>query len=310
MTTDLVAAVTPPSWNLIDDLAQLLHYEFMRNAFAAGTMVAIVAGLVGYFLVLRALAFAGHALSHIGFAGATGAVVIGVTPIIGLLVFTVGAGAVMGALGQRLRGRDVAIGIVLAWMLGLGVLFLTLYTGYATEAYSLLFGQIVAISAGSVTVTLIVGVLVLLILAAIARPLLFASVDEDVAEAKGVPTRLLGIGFMILLAAAVSEAAQVVGILLIFSLLVTPAAIADRVTSRPGAAAALSVLLALVFTWMGLAIAYWVRAPASFFITSIAFFSYLTVRLLTSDRYRRLQWGRQQDNPRSSAPVADNAAMR
>jgi len=142
MSTDVLGLVSPPTWNPVDDVAQLLHYQFMRNAFAAGTLVAVLAGLVGYFLVLRALAFAGHALSHIGFAGAAGALVVGLSPLVGLLAFTIGGGAVMGVLGQRVRGRDVAIGIVLAWMLGLGVLFLTLYSGFANEAYALLFGQI------------------------------------------------------------------------------------------------------------------------------------------------------------------------
>jgi zinc/manganese transport system permease protein len=309
MTTDALSGVLPPSWNVLDDVSQLLHYDFMRNAFLAGTVVAVVAGAVGYFLVLRALAFAGHALSHIGFAGATGAVVLGVTPIAGLLAFTIGGGAVMGALGRRLRGRDVAIGIVLAWMLGLGVLFLTLYKGYATEAYALLFGQITAISAGDVVVTLIVAAVVLLILGAVARPLLFASLDEDVAEAKGVPTRLLGIGFMMLLAAAVAEAAQVVGILLVFSLLVTPPAIAERLTTLPVRGVMLSVALAVAFTWTGLAIAYWVPHPPSFFITSIAFAAYLSVRGAGLLGDRAAAWRHRRDNARSSASVAENAAI-
>src|ERR1700682_5625140 len=134
------------SWNLFDDIASLFHYEFMVHAFQAGTIVAIVAGAIGYFVVMRTSSFAAHALSHIGFAGATGAVVVGLSPVAGLLAFTVAAAAVMGGLGNRLRGRDVTIGIVLAWTLGLGVLFLSLYTGYATEAYALLFGEILGIS--------------------------------------------------------------------------------------------------------------------------------------------------------------------
>src|SRR6202165_1751002 len=168
-----------PSWNLFDDLATLLHYEFMVHAFEAGTIVAIVAGAIGYFVVLRGSAFAAHALSHIGFAGATGAVVLGLNPIFGLLAFTLGSGIAIGALGNRLRGRDVTIGIVLAWTLGLGVLFLSLYRGYATEAYALLFGEILGISASDVLVTLVAGLATLVALAVAYRPLLFASVDED-----------------------------------------------------------------------------------------------------------------------------------
>src|ERR1700693_2981791 len=169
------------------DLATLLHYEFMVHAFEAGTIVAIVAGAIGYFVVLRGSAFAAHALSHIGFAGATGAVVLAINPIIGLLAFTVGAGVAIGALGNRLRGRDVTIGIVLAWTLGLGVLFISLYRGYATEAYALLFGEILGISATDVAITLVAGIVTVVALIAIYRPLLFSSVDEDLGSAKGVP---------------------------------------------------------------------------------------------------------------------------
>src|SRR6202049_3444933 len=149
------------SWNPFDDIAALFHYDFMVHAFEAGTIVAIVAGSIGYFVVLRSSSFAAHALSHIGFAGATGAVVLALNPIIGLLAFTVGSGVAIGALGNRLRGRDVTIGIVLAWTLGLGVLFLSLYRGYATEAYAILFGQILGISTADVSATLVAGVVTL-----------------------------------------------------------------------------------------------------------------------------------------------------
>src|SRR4030088_2510605 len=180
-----------PSWNLFDDIATLFHYPFMVHAFEAGTIVAIVAGAIGYFVVLRGAAFEAHALSHIGFAGATGAVVVGISPVFGLLAFTLASGAIIGALGNRLRGRDVTIGIVLAWTLGLGVLFLSLYRGYATEAYALLFGQILGISQRDVAVTAVAGAATLVAVAAVYRPLLFASVDEDVAAARGVPVRAL-----------------------------------------------------------------------------------------------------------------------
>jgi len=268
-----------PSWNLLEDLAMLLHYDFMIHAFEAGTIVAIVAGAIGYFVVLRGSAFAAHALSHIGFAGATGAVVLSLNPIVGLLAFTLGSGVAIGALGNRLRGRDVTIGIVLAWTLGLGVLFISLYRGYATEAYALLFGQILGISAGDVAVTLVAGVVTVVGLVAVYRPLLFSSVDEELASAKGVPVTALSIGFMAILAVAVTEAVQVVGVLLIFALIVTPAAIAVRFTSRPPAAILIGVLLALAFTWLGLSIAFFSPHPVSFFITSLAFATYVAVRL-------------------------------
>ena len=280
---EIFATITNTSpqltWNVFDDIAVLFHYEFMVNAFEAGTTVAIVAGAIGYFVVLRSSSFAAHALSHIGFAGATGAVVLGVNPIFGLLAFTVGSGVAIGALGNRLRGRDVTIGIVLAWTLGLGVLFISLYTGYATEAYALLFGEILGISTGDVLVTIAAGAITVAALVAVYRPLLFASVDEDLAGAKGVPVAPLSIAFMAILAVAVTEAVQVVGVLLIFALIVTPAAIAVRFTSRPSIAILTGIVLALLFTWLGLAIAYYSPHPVSFFITSLAFFTYLGVRL-------------------------------
>jgi zinc/manganese transport system permease protein len=266
-------------WNLIRDIQAQFQYAFMQHAYTAGAIVAIVAGVVGYFVVLRSLSFAGHALSHIGFAGATGAVALGVNPIYGLLVFTMGGAVGMGALGKRIYGRDVVIGIVLAWMLGLGVLFLSLYSGYATEAYALLFGEILGISQTDVVVTLVAGIVTLAAVVIMFRPLLFASVDSDVAEARGVPVWLLSILFMVVLAISVSEAVQVVGVLLIFALLVTPPAIAERLTARPGMAIALSVLLALLFTWVGLFVSFYLPYPVSFFITTLAFVTYLVVRL-------------------------------
>jgi zinc/manganese transport system permease protein len=251
----------------------------MVNAFIAGTFVAIVAGAIGYFVVLRSSAFAAHALSHIGFAGATGAVVLGVNPIYGLLVFTVGSGMAIGALGDRLRSRDVTIGIVLAWTLGLGVLFISLYTGYAQEAYALLFGEILGISVQQVLITAAVAAVALVALEVMYRPLLYASVDEELARARGVPTLGLSVAFMAVLALAVTDAVQVVGVLLIFALIVTPAAVAMRFTSKPRFAIATGVGLSLAFTWLGLAISYYSPHPVSFFITSLAFGTYVVVRI-------------------------------
>lgn len=275
----LTIAGPVPSWNPFDDVAMLLHYDFMIHAFEAGTVVAVVAGAIGYFVVLRGSSFAAHALSHIGFAGAAGAVVLGLSPVAGLLVFTLGAGTAIGALGNRLRGRDVTIGIVLAWTLGLGVLFISLYRGYATEAYAILFGLILGISQAEVFVTVIGGAITIAALIFIYRPLLFSSVDEELANARGVPVTALSIGFMAILAVAVTEAVQVVGVLLIFALIVTPAAIAVRFTSRPSRALAIGIALSLAFTWLGLSIGYFSPHPVSFFITSIAFGTYLAVRI-------------------------------
>src|SRR5438132_3791250 len=182
-------------WDLLRDVQELFRYAFMQHAFEAGTIVAVTAGVIGYFVVLRGLSFAAHALSHIGFAGATGAVLLGAAPIVGLLAFTMSAGAVMGALGQRLRGRDVTIGLVMAWSLGLGLPFTALYKGSASHAIGILVRQIFGITSGEVVVTFVAGSLTVLALIVVYRPLLFATLDEEVAEAKGVPVRALSLAF-------------------------------------------------------------------------------------------------------------------
>jgi len=274
------------SWNFVTDLRAMWQYEFMRNAFEAGTIIAIVAGLVGYLVVLRRSAFATHALGHVGFSGAAGAVLFGVNPVYGLLLFTTTGGTGMALLGKRASTRDIEIGTVLAFLLGVGLVFLSLYAGYATEAYSILFGEILGISDAGVLLTLEAGVVVLVALALMYRPLLFASLDEDVAEAKGLPTLALGLAFMLILAVAISFAVQVVGVLLIFALLVTPAAIAVRLTQRPRWAALVSVAVALLAVWLGLFLSWYEPYPVSFFIVTIAFVLYLLVRAAGFARQR------------------------
>ena len=256
------------------------QYDFMQHAFEAGTIVAIVAGVIGYFIILRRSSFAAHALSHIGFAGAAGAVLLGINPLFGLMVFTCGGGFAMATLGRKISERDVQIGTVLAFMLGLGVLFINLYSGYATEAYSLLFGEILGVSSTDVLVTLIAGLLLLIVVACIYRPLLFTSLDEDVAEAKGIPTFWIGVLFMLLVAIATSIAVQVVGVLLIFALMVTPAAVAQQIARRPAQGIIISVLIALLATWFGLFVSFYLPYPVSFFITSSTFAIYVAARFL------------------------------
>jgi zinc/manganese transport system permease protein len=268
------------NWNVIADWEEIFSWPFMQNAFVAGTIVAIIAGIVGYFVVLRRSSFAAHALSHIGFAGAAGAVLFGISPVFGLLLFTSVGGCGIAVIDPRKSHRDVQIGTVLAFMLGLGVLFISLYAGYATEAYSILFGEILGISVSDVIVTLIAGFVILLAVLVVYKPLLFVSLDEDVAEAKGMPTRLLGVVFMLLVAVATSIAVQVVGVLLIFALMVTPAAIAQKLATRPLRAMIISIIIALMATWMGLIIAFYEPYPVSFFITSIVFVLYLFVSLV------------------------------
>ena len=275
------------SFNILYDLQSMWQYGFMRHAFEAGTIVAVVAGIIGYFIVLRQSSFAAHALSHIGFAGAAGAVLAGIDPLAGLLLFTGAGGLAIAALGRKAAGRDVQIGTVLAFMLGLGVLFISLYSGYATEAYSLLFGEILGISSADVTVTLIAGLVLLAAIAVLYRPLLFSSLDEDVAEAKGVPIFPVGAIFMLLVAVATSIAVQVVGVLLIFALMVVPAATAQRIARRPAQGIMISVFIALCATWFGLFISFYLPYPVSFFITSATFAIYAVTRFVQAVRARR-----------------------
>jgi zinc/manganese transport system permease protein len=253
----------------------MLEYEFMRNAFAAAGVVAIVAGTVGYFLVLRGQTFAGHALAHVGFTGATGAVLVGVAPLWGLVAMTVAAGIGMGAIGERLAQRDVAIGLVLALSLGLGLLFLHFYTAYATQATSLLFGNVLAVDADTVWTLAALGAVSLATLAVISRPLLFASLQPELAEARGVSLRLYSVLFLAIVALTTAECAQIVGVLLVFALMVGPAATAQLLTGTVATGILLSALLALGEAWFGIALAYYTDWPSSFWITALSAAFYL-----------------------------------
>jgi zinc/manganese transport system permease protein len=266
----------PFSWNPLDDLNQLLTYQFMRSAFLAGTATAVVAGVVGYFVVLRGLSFAGHSLSLMGFAGATGATVAGVDPLVGLLAVD-GAGALLiGTLAKRSRGRDVVVGIVLTGTLGLGLLFLSL--SRAQEAVPVLVGDVLGINATEVTITVVAAVTIIVLVALAFRPLLFSSLDEEVAEARGVPTGAMSLLLLLILAATTAVATPIVGVLLTFSLLIAPAATASLMSSRPPVAVALSIVLGALYIWTGLAVSYWVDMPPSVFVTAMAFMVYLSVR--------------------------------
>jgi len=248
----------------------MLSYDFMLRAFAASGIVAVVAGAVGYFLVLRSQTFAGHALAHIAFAGATGAALFGISPLIGVLVLTVAAGVAMGALGERLSGRDVTIGMVLALALAFGILFLRLTTTNAAQATSLLFGSVLAVSPGTLGGLSILGVTTLAALAIISRPLVFATLQPELAEAKGLSLRLIGVLFLALVALAVSQSIQIVGVLLVFTLLVGPPAAAQLLTTRLLPGVALSSALALAQAWLGIVIAYYTDWPTSFWIAFLS----------------------------------------
>jgi len=277
-STCMTMATATATTVIVTIITAMLEYDFMRNAFAAAGVAAVVSGLVGYFLVLRGQTFAGHALSHIGFAGATGAVLIGVAPLWGLVALTLAAGIGMGILDDRISGRDVAIGVVLALSLGFGLLFLHYYTAFATQATALLFGNVLAVDRSMIATLIGLGAITLAGLAAIARPLIFASLQPELAEAKGVPVRFVATAFLAIVALAVSESAQIVGILLVFSLMVGPPATAQRLVNRLWSGMALSAALALAEAWLGIVIAYYTDWPVSFCIALLSALGYFASR--------------------------------
>jgi zinc/manganese transport system permease protein len=278
-------------WNLARDFGEVLEYHFMDNALLAGSIVAVMAGLVGWLMVVRREAFAGHTLSMMAFPGASGAALIGIPAAWGYFAFC-GAGALAigrfsGASRSSLREQSASIGAVQAAALALGFLFVSLYGGVLGDLETLLFGNILAISDGQVLVLAAVALAVLVALALLARPLLFASVDPDVASARGVPVRALSTSFLLLLGLAVAATSQITGPLLVFALLVAPAATAQLLTARPMLSLALTILLGLLIVWLGMGVAYFSVYPAGFFISAIAFFLYLLARVFTALRGRR-----------------------
>jgi len=266
---------------------QLLAEHFVHTALWAGAVAAIVSGAIGIFVVARGMSFAVHAISELGFTGAAGALVIGIDPVLGVLGGSLLVGLVLGLLSLRGRERDSAIGAVLAFGLGLGVLFLSLYQGYATEATNLLFGSILSVSEAQLRTLVIVGAIVLIGLAVLYRPLFFSSVDPEIAAARGVPLRALSVAIFLLLALTTAEAIQVVGVLLTLTLVITPAAAAQRLTGRPTLALLLSIGIALVSTEGGILLSLEKPWPTSFFITTISFSAYVAARLFAWSRGRQ-----------------------
>jgi zinc/manganese transport system permease protein len=250
--------------------APMFDYDFMRTAFAAAGIAAALAGTVGYFLVLRGQTFAGHALSHVGFTGATGAILFGLPPFAGLVGFTLVTGVGMGLFGEKLAERDVAIGMMLSLALGLGLLFLHFYTSAATQAAALLFGNVLGVDSSALVQLLVLAILSLAALALIGRPLVFASLQAELAEARGVPLRLVSAAFLAIVAVAVAECAQIVGVLLVFTLMVGPAATAMNLTRSLAGGVTLSAGLALAESWGGLTLAYHTDWPTSFWITVLS----------------------------------------
>jgi len=263
----------------------MLELDFMRTALIAAAAVSLVAGPVGYFLVLRGQTFAGHALAHVGFTGATGAALIGVSPLAGLFTLTIAAGLGMGLFGARLANRDIAIGMVLALALGFGLLFLHFFKSSATQATALLFGNILAISDQTLLMLVVTSIVCLALLLFISRPLLFASLQPELAEAKGVRINLLSTVFMMLVALATAVTSQIVGVLLVFALMVGPGAAALRLCKSVLAGLVTAAVLALIESWAGLTLAYATDWPVSFWITALAVAIYLAAAYSSQVRH-------------------------
>lgn len=280
-----------PSGNPITDLQEMWSFPFMVNAFRAGTIVAVLAGVMGHFMVLRRQSFAGHTLSLIGFPGAAGAVLIGVAAGYGYFVFCLVGALVIAALPPTGRGgysqESAVTGTVQAFALACGFLFVSLYKGFLNGVNALLFGNFLGITTEQVAVLGAVAAVSLTILGLIARPLAFASIDPEVAAARNVPVRALSVAFLVLLGVAVAEASQITGTLLVFALLVMPAATAQALTARPIRALALTIVIGLIVTWLGLSVAYYTPFPVGFYVTSFAFAGYVGSQVF---RRARLWW--------------------
>jgi zinc/manganese transport system permease protein len=280
------------TWNPVHDLSVLWRYPFMRHAFVAGTAVAVMCGVVGWFVVLRREAYAAHSLAMVAFPGATGAAFLGLAPVAGYFAAS-GAGAVAlwwfgrAGGGESVPRHSAAIGSVQAVALGLGLLFATLYAGFLSNVTTFLFGSFLGVTAMQAALLVVVAVGAVGAVVALGRPLLFASVEPAVATAAGVPIRPLGAGFLLLLAVAVAGASQFTGVLLVFALLVAPAAAAQALSTRPVVSMGLAVLFAIASTWAGLAAAFFSDRPVGFWITTLGFVFYVAAQLFRVAAERR-----------------------
>ena len=259
----------------------------VQNSLWAGAVLGLLGGLIGTFVMKRDLAFAVHGISELSFAGAAFALLIGVDIVLGSLVGSVVAALLLGLLGVRARDKNSIIGVIMPFGLGLGILFLSLYEGRAANKFGLLTGQIVSVGTVQLQVLAVAAVVVMIALVAIWRPLTFASVDPDVAQARGVPVRALAIGFMLLLGVSVALSIQIVGALLVLALLITPAAAAMRVTSSPRLVVILSVVFAMTATVGGILLALGGRIPISPYVTTLSFLIYVVCRVIGGIRAKR-----------------------
>jgi zinc/manganese transport system permease protein len=296
------------TWNLLHDLRQMMAYPFMVNAVRAGTIVAVVAGAVGWVMVLRRESFAGHTLAVVGFPGAAAATWLGISAGYGYFAACVGAALVIAALPSSARSHGTGeqpaiIGTVQAFALATGMLFVSLYQGFLSGLTNLLFGTIAGITDDQVTLLVAAAVPCLLLLTLLGRPLIWASVDAETAAAQGVPIRLVGAAFVLLLGVAAAGTSQVTGSLLVFALLVAPAAAAHQLTSHPGIGIAVSIAIALTVTWVGMGFAFFSSYPIGFWVSSFAFGCYLVCGGYRAavDRWRRRHARTSQPQPEYAA---------
>ncbi|WP_440709248.1 metal ABC transporter permease [Herbiconiux sp. YIM B11900] len=275
------------------DYGELL--VLLQNSIIAGAVLGVVGGLIGVFVMSRDMAFAVHGISELSFAGAAAGLLFGVGVVQGSIIGSLVAASIIGVLGSRARDRNSIIAVLMPFGLGLGILCLSLYPGRSANRFGLLTGQIVAVDDPKLNSLIAISIVVVLGLLLIWRPLTFASVDADVASARGVPVRALSIVFMLLLGLAVAVSVQIVGSLLVLSILVTPAAAALRISSSPIAVPLLSTLFAVVSLVGGILLALGASVPISPYVTTISFLIYLVCRLVSAGRRRRGLSGRRAD---------------
>jgi zinc/manganese transport system permease protein len=273
----------------------MFHYDFMQHAFLAGTFVAIMCGSLGVFVIARGLSFIAHTFSHIGFSGAAFSMYMGIDPLNGMLLFTCSSALIIGRLGIRIFRTDIVTSVVLSIFLGLGLLFLSLSSKQANAISSLLFGTILGISTGDVIKIAILSTVVLGVLVIGYKMLSFDSFDPVGSQAAGLPIRFISVGFLLLLSIATAEAVQIVGALLVFTLMTIPAAIAQRLTQSIARMIVLSSLIALAGIWAGLVLGFYSNAPVSFFITAVEGIMYFITLGWSVWRGQRLVRKRQLD---------------
>ena len=299
------AVLSGPTFNLIDDVRRMLALHFMVNAFRAGAVAAVLGAVIGWFMVLRRQSFVGHTLAVVSFPGAAAATWLGVSTTTGYFAGSIAAALVIALVPRTPIGRaggqeSAVIGTVQAFALAAGALFVSLYGGFLDSVTGLLFGSFLGVSDGQVVALVVVAAAVLFVMVVLARPLFFATVDRDVATARGVPERGLSVVFLVVLGCTAAEVSQITGALLVFALLVMPAAAAQQLTARPALGLCLSVALGLVVVWSALGVAFYSTWPVGFFVSSFGFAVYLAaagLRLIASRQSRTFRAGRPPEIP-------------